>query len=323
MGFNGNPVMEAPNTSRWQTALEKVPYYVHVAPFLNETAEYADIVLPSNTFLETWGYDHSPPGSGFAEVKIKQPVVPPLHDTRDIIDIVIALAGAMGGSVAGSLSGIGDNAEGFVAYRTSSIAPWEDLRRDGVKVERDYEYYKYDRIFDTPSKKFEFYSGNLEARLKSLGMRADKPDCLPHYVPAESLGGVGEYPLLLSTYQPLLNIEDGNQNYPWAQEVYLVMHGRGWTNLVEMNKRTAESLKIRDGDAVFVESPFGKIRGESRVFEGIMPGVVSIAGGQGHYAGGRWAEGIGINPNDIIGTDYDRLSGQSAFFNTRVKVYRA
>jgi thiosulfate reductase/polysulfide reductase chain A len=323
IGFNGNPIMEAPNTSRWQTALAKVPYYVHVAPFLNETAEYADIVLPSNTFLETWGYDHTPPGSGFAEVKIKQPVVSPIHDTRNIIDIVFALAGAMGSPVAGSFSGIGDNAGGFVAYRTGDIAPWEDLRRDGVKVGWDYVYYRYDRVFDTPSKKFEFYSGNLEARLKSLRLRADELDCLPHYVPAEYMGDSGEYPLLLSTYQPLLNIENGNQNYPWVQEVYMVMHGRGWTNLVEMNKRTAKDLKIKDGDDVYVESPFGKIRGKARVFEGIMPGVVSIAGGQGHYAGGRWAEGIGINPNDIIGTDYDRLSGQSAFLNTRVKVYRA
>jgi hypothetical protein len=31
---------------------------------------------------------------------------------------------------------------------------------------------------------------------------------------------------------------------------------------------------------------------------------------------------LGVNPNDIICVDYDRLSGQSAFFNTRVRVRR-
>jgi hypothetical protein len=51
--------------------------------------------------------------------------------------------------------------------------------------------------------------------------------------------------------------------------------------------------------------------------------VVSIARGQGHRADGEWAKGIGVNPNEIIGVDYDRLSGQSALFNTRVRVYRA
>lgn len=323
VNFNGNPVMEAPNTSRWHTALAKVPYSVHVGPFLNETAKYADIVLPSNTFPETWAYDHSPPGSGFSELKIKQPVVPPLLDTRNIIDIIFALAGGLGGSVAGSFTGIGDSAESFVVYRTGGIAPWEDLRRDGVKVGPAYKYYRYDRVFDTPSGKFELFSGNMDARLRQLGLSPDDRRCLPHYVPAESLGNASEYPLLLSTYHPLLDIENGGQNYPWAQEAYMVMHGRGWTNLVEINSRTAKAMGIKDGDSVFVESPYGKIRGEARVFEGIMPGVISIAGGQGHYANGRYADGIGINPNDIIGVDYDRLSGQSALFNTRVKVYRA
>jgi uncharacterized protein (DUF433 family) len=32
---------------------------------------------------------------------------------------------------------------------------------------------------------------------------------------------------------------------------------------------------------------------------------------------------MGVNPNEIIGVDYDTLSGQAAFFNTRVKVYKA
>jgi len=51
--------------------------------------------------------------------------------------------------------------------------------------------------------------------------------------------------------------------------------------------------------------------------------VVAMAAGQGHYAPGQWQKGIGVNPNEIIGVDYDNLSGQSTFFNTRVKVYRA
>ena len=80
--------MSAPGTSRWDEALAKVPYYVHIAPFASEMAEYADILLPASTFMEQWAYDHSPPGSGFAEVRIKQPTVKPLYDTKNIIDII-------------------------------------------------------------------------------------------------------------------------------------------------------------------------------------------------------------------------------------------
>ncbi|MBA7644546.1 Sulfite dehydrogenase subunit A [subsurface metagenome] len=132
-----------------------------------------------------------------------------------------------------------------------------------------------------------------------------------------------DYPLVLAPYHPLLNVENGSQNYPWAQEMLLVMHGRGWNNFVEMNSRTAKALGIEDEDMVWVESPFNRLKVKARVIEGIHPGVVSIATGEGHYAYGEWAKGIGVNPNEIIGVDYDRISGQTAFYNTRVRVYRA
>jgi hypothetical protein len=44
--------------------------------------------------------------------------------------------------------------------------------------------------------------------------------------------------------------------------------------------------------------------------------------GQGHTSYGKWQKRIGCNPNEAIGIDFDLLSGQSSFFNTRVKIYR-
>ena len=323
IGFNSNFNMSAPGATRWDEALKKVPYYIHASPFISEMAGYADIILPASTFLEEWGYDHSPPGSGFAEVKLKQPAIEPIHDTRCITDIIFEITRKLGGTVAQSFAHIGDDAQGFVKYRTETTTHWQKLLEDGVWVGPAYQYQKYDRIFSTPSKKFEFYSANLENRLKEVGKVDARLACLPHYEEAEFLGGRDKYPLMLSTYQPLLNIENGNQNYPWAQEIFLVMHGFGWTNFVEINRETAHSLGIRDRDMVWVESPYNRVTARARVIEGIHPQVVSIASGQGHHAGGEWQKGIGVNPNEIIGVDYDHLSGQSSLFNTRVKVYRA
>jgi len=323
IGFNTNFNMSAPGAGRWDEALEKVPYYVHIAPFISEMAEYADIILPAPVFLEAWGYDHSPPGSGFAETKLKQPVVESEHDTKSIADIIFETAGRLQGAVARSFTGIGDDAQGFVRYRTETIIPWREFREKGVWQGPDYRYQNYDRIFNTPSGRFEFYSGNLEQALKKEGKFDGKLTCLPHYEEVEFLGDEGSYPFMLSTYQPLPNVENGHQNYPWAQEMYLVMHGSGWTNYVEMNTGTARALGIRDKDSVWVESRFNRIKVTARVIEGIHPQVVSIARGQGHYAQGEWQKGIGVNPNEITGVNYDKLSGQSSFFNTRVRVYRA
>jgi anaerobic selenocysteine-containing dehydrogenase len=118
-------------------------------------------------------------------------------------------------------------------------------------------------------------------------------------------------------------IENGSQNYPWAQEIFLPMHGTGWETLIEINREVGERMGFENGQMIWVESPFEKIKGRVKLSDGIHPEVVAIASGQGHYAYGKWQQGIGMNPHEIIGVDYDRLSGQAAFFNTRVRIYKA
>jgi anaerobic selenocysteine-containing dehydrogenase len=304
--------------------LKKLPYYVHISPFVSEMALYADLILPSTTFLEEWGYDHSPSGSGFAEVKIKQPVVSPRGSARPVMDILFQMAKKLSGGVAGSFANMGDSAEGFVRFRTETLVPWNEFLKKGVGAGKDYEYKKYHLIFQTPSKKFEFSSGNLKSLLaKTKKGKEDALEYLPHYNEAKFLGDKGKYPFILLPYQPLMVIENGSQNYPWAQEIFLPMDGVGWETLVEINSETAKSLKLRDGQGVWVESPFQKIKAKVKFSEGVHPEVIAIPSGQGHTSDGKWQKGMGVNPNEIIGVDYDALSGQAAFFNTRVKVYKA
>jgi anaerobic selenocysteine-containing dehydrogenase len=324
IGFNSNFNMFAPGTERWDKALKKLPFYVHISPFMSEMALYADLFLPSTTYLEEWGYDHSPPGSGFAEVRIKQPVVKPLGEARSIIDIVFEMSRRLEGGLSQSFANMGNHSEGFVKFRTETLMPWKEFLGKGAWTGREYEYKKYGRLFNTPSKKFEFYSGNLKSLMSKMRKREEKDfDYLPDYKEAKCLGEKEKYPLLLLPYQPLMVVENGSQNYPWAQEIFLPMNGVGWETLAEINTETAKTLKLKDGQVVWVESPFQKIKARLKCSEGVHPQVVAIACGQGHYAYGKWQKGVGVNPNEVIGVDYDSLSGQAAFFNTRVKVYKA
>jgi thiosulfate reductase / polysulfide reductase chain A len=324
VGFNGNFNMVAPGTERWDKAMKKLPYYVHLSPFISEMALYADLVLPSTTYLEEWGYDHSSPGAGFAEVRIKQPVVRPAGDARSVADIVFQLSKRLKGGMEQSFAQVGDDSEGFVKFRTATLMPWKEFLNKGVWVGKEYEYRKYGHLFNTPSKKFEFCSGNLKSLIGKAGKGKERDlDYLPRYKEATFLGEKGKYPLVLLPYQPLMVVENGSQNYPWAQEIFLPMQGIGWETPVEINSETAKILKLRDGQAVWVESPFQKIKARLKVSEGVHPEVVTLPMGQGHYSYGTWQKGIGVNPNVIIGVDYDSMSGQSAFFNTRVKIYPA
>ncbi len=317
LGFNSNFNMTAPSSSTWDKALQKIPYFIHIAPFVSEMALYADLLLPATVFLEQWGYDHSTPGSGFVEVKIKQPVVEVESKAKNIGDTIFNLTRKFGGSVAAAFDEIGNNTEGFVRFRTEDMISWSEFKDKGVWVGPAYRYGNYSHIFKTRSGQFEFsfYPENSGTKTSPTVIKAGASEAY--------LGNEQEYPFILTTYQPLLTLENSSQDYPWAQEISLVMHGVGWTSLAEINAETAHSLHIRDGDMVWVESPFGKLKLKARVTEWVHPEVIAIARGQGHYAPGKWQKGIGVNPNDITGLANDIFSGQAALYNTRVRVYRA
>ena len=310
MGFNSNLIMSVPESKefgKWDELLKREDlFYVHIGPARSEMAVYADIILPSCTYLEDWGYESAIPGSGYAEARIKQPVVEPQDGSRPTARILFDLAARA--SLPVPLSPVDTTseqfAEDFVKYRTAPLMGWSDFRNVGVWRGSSYSYRNY--AFGTASDKFEFHSDYLE-RLLNVGL------------PGENT----VYPLRLAIYRPVLEIRGGSQNFPWAQEMYLVMHGRGWRNLVEIGYETAHEHGIGEGDEVIVESVHGEIEGEARVMEGMQPGVVAIATGQGHFASGRFADGLGMNPNDVIGTEYDEESGQPSFFNTRVKIRKA
>ncbi len=323
IGFNSNFNMMAPGAGQWEEALKRIPFYVHIGPFISEMAEFADLVLPATTFLEEWGYDHSSPGAGFAEVRIKQPVVKPMGDSKPIGDILFHLAEKIPGGVNRTFKEMGGASADVVRFRTAPLLPWEEFLKKGVWKGPAYQYGKYSRIFKTPSRKFEFVSGNLRDLQKKGKNVKEEVLSSPHFSEVKWIGDQAQYPLLLFPYQPLLTFGNGSQNYPWAQEIFLPMQGVGWVSPAEMNSETAKTLKLRDRDEVWIESPHGKIRTYVKISEGVGPGMVCIPWGQGHTSYGKWQRGIGCNPNEVIGVDFDTLSGQSAFFNTRVKVYKA
>jgi thiosulfate reductase / polysulfide reductase chain A len=321
IGLNANFIMTAPSSKTWDEALKKIEYYVHISPFINEMALFADIVLPAATFLEQWGYEHSPAGSGFAEIRIKQPVIDTKSEVQSTGDIIFSLASQTGGSVAAAFKDIGDNTEGFVRFRTGDKESWEEFVSKGVWIGPAYQYGQYQRVLKTKSKSFEFTSDTLEELEKYSSIVNQYPGT-PRYAPVY-YGDESEYPYVMTTYQPLLTMENGSQNYPWAQEISLVMHGVGWATLAEINAETAHRLHIKDGDEVWVESTKGKLKLKARVTEWVHPEVIAIARGQGHYASGKWQKDIGVNPNDIAEFGNEPLSGQAALYNTRVKIYRA
>jgi anaerobic selenocysteine-containing dehydrogenase len=112
-------------------------------------------------------------------------------------------------------------------------------------------------------------------------------------------------------------------NQAWLAEIPDVKVARPWEITVEVNPETARKLGIHEGDAIWLESPAGRLQVRARLYPGIAPEVVHVPFGSGHGSGGRFAEAWGVNPNRLVGGEADRLAGTPALFATRVRMTKA
>ncbi len=78
---------------------ELIKFHVCINPFYNETAHYADIVLPWTTYLERWDLDARASYNLRPYVGIRTPMVQPLGEARDVRWIFPELAKRIGGGM--------------------------------------------------------------------------------------------------------------------------------------------------------------------------------------------------------------------------------
>jgi anaerobic selenocysteine-containing dehydrogenase len=90
--YGTNPAFGHPYAQRIRQVFDKIPFIVSFATILDESSEYADLVLPEHAYLERWMDSGSGPGIAFANAAVSQPVVDPLYQTRHTGDVLIELA---------------------------------------------------------------------------------------------------------------------------------------------------------------------------------------------------------------------------------------
>ncbi|RMG41995.1 MAG: hypothetical protein D6725_00380 [Planctomycetota bacterium] len=78
---------------------ELIEFHVCINCFYNETAHYADIVLPWTTYLERWDLDARASYNLRPYVGLRTPMVEPLGEARDIRDFFPELARRIGGGM--------------------------------------------------------------------------------------------------------------------------------------------------------------------------------------------------------------------------------
>jgi len=358
MIYYANPLLQTPSEELQIEAFKEVPFLFIVDCFMSESAEVADVILPDRTYLERFDLVpiHTPTHKGHA---LRQPVVEPLYNTRHIVDILIDIAERVGflygeggfndhlnrrlglrGKYKLNLNEKYTNEEILDRLCRSLYGDEYDLewfKKHGVKAvalkphQRYMRYRQNGRIYRMHlySETIKEAGDALRREVERLGLEWWKSyqyyQPLPVYIEPSAYGSETSFDLHLITYKLVEHAVSRTAQNPWLMELY----GLGVPGLEEprllISSIDAERRNIKDGEEVWVESPSGKIRVRALVVEGIKPGVVGLSTHFGHWAFNRYAKGVGVNVNKLIplGEDYtDPISGQQAFNDTKVRVYK-
>ena len=296
---SGNKLAATADSRKWEQAIQKLDFIVHVYMYPTSFSAYADILIPSEEWLETDMLVET------CNTLVARQATTHLWETMDETLFWSKLAkrcGELGHEACkkafdadymGHDLAYWDSMEEFLDHWVGRLgmswkefaakAPIEYLPKDQWR-----SYYVYQQPdpnnggkpagFATPSKKCELY---LESMI-TLG-RTGKPfspielepadqdyDPLPYYLePAEGPDSAlaEEYPLVYTGGRVPYYHHNTLRNIPWLRELYPAPE-------LWIHPEAAAKYAVEDGDWVWVESPRGKTRAVAKVTAGVNPGTV-------------------------------------------------
>jgi thiosulfate reductase/polysulfide reductase chain A len=166
--------------------------------------------------------------------------------------------------------------------------------------------------FATPSGKVEFVSAWLASKKDANGRPVA---ALPVYEPREWQPS-SEFPLYFINWKEANHTHSRTQNNPWLLEIKP-------DNPMIVHPATAARFGVKEGEQVWVESPFGRVRAKVKTTMRIHPEVVGVQHGFGHTALGRLAKGRGTSDSALRPTKSDPLSGQATHKEACVRIVKA
>ncbi|MBK8793773.1 MAG: molybdopterin oxidoreductase family protein [Holophaga sp.] len=254
-----NPLVSLPDTTFTREALEKLEFFVVLDFFLSETAQHADIVLPSALHEEDEGTSTSAEGR---VIKINKAVDAP-GDARPDWQILVNLAHRLGRGK-------------FFDHFTSPEIIFNELRVASKGGTADYAGISYEKIerqqgvfWPCPT---EDHPGT--PRLFEQGHFAH-PDGKAKFIPTPWRPPMevvdADYPIWLTTGRVIFHYLSGTQTRRIGFLVEQCPHP-----YVEIHPRLAERYGITEGDALEVTTRRGNLVLPAKVVTTIRPDTVFI-----------------------------------------------
>ena len=309
-----DPFYGIPASVRFREASFDVPFIFSFSNFMDDTTAMADLVLPEHNYLEDWGSDSPDPGPGYELVGFQQPVVRPFFEsrgehlgTRGFADVLLAVAGELDMDL--DLPG-----ETFKDILQAGARKLYELDRGSV-TKRDLPVREFRAFWNRVLQ----HGGWWDESARSAGPAAMPPSLPEAEEPRFDPVSADTFDFHLVPFSSVGMSEGQGAHLPWMQATPDPITTATWLTWVEINLRVAERLELREGDVVRLSSTRGSIDVLAYPHPGVPPDVVAIPMGQGHVAGGRYAEGRGANVLSILAPLTDEKTGALAWSATRVR----
>lgn len=241
---NKNVLSQDFDRNKIEKAFEKLEMVVVVDQFFTQTAELADIVLPTTTLFEDWTVNVS---YWHYWLGINEQAIQPMFEAKSDIEIASALSAVLNGKQPGSctfpenidpkewmIKEFNDN-----IHHQFGIDSWEDLK-DGPRKSIHGLTPWNDGAFSTPSAKYEFKS-----ELAAEHGHFDVPKFLP--------GREAYAPYRLLTPHDKYSIHSQFQNVDWMREINPEPY-------LYINPQLAEEKGIADEDTVRIFNQVGEMQ---------------------------------------------------------------
>ena len=331
--MSGNPLLTCAGSDRLAEAFSELELFVCLDIVRNETAEYADYILPGLHGLERADipfYFFTMMGlMPTRSFSYTDPVLPPAGESRDEGLILRQLCRAAGGSLGGSrmLQWLSNSAEwlGKVPYfgsrttldrlflglmmRSAKIGGIGKMRRhpDGILLEPNQPGDYLGKRVNTPSGKVQLAPPDLIDRARSLEQ-------------------VFQDELAQHDALKLIQKRERFSHNTWAHNVEAFVKGERKTNYLYIHPQDAQTHNLIEGEMARVSANGKHIEVPVKLDEAMMPGTVSVPHGWGHQR----ADGLhvarttlGANVNVIMPDGADAIepaSGMSHMNGVIVKV---